>query len=96
MAKIIPLGQSNFDKKDGTQVSISHVRIPGTGHNYLVLPAPLNDAKFLASSVGARAGVIFYTGGGSKANIVNMEGASAGTEFIVVGRHDGMINFGSE
>jgi hypothetical protein len=96
MAKIRPLGQSTFDKKDGTQVTVTHVRIPGTGHNYLVLPAPLTDAQFLASSKSARSGVVFYTGGGSKPNIVNIEGASANTEFIVVGRHDGMVNYGTE
>ena len=96
MPKIQPLGQGMFDKKDGTQVSVTHIRIPVAGHNFVVLPAPLADAQFLAASKTARVGITFYTGGGSKPNIANIEGASAGTEFIVVGRHSGMVNFGSE
>jgi hypothetical protein len=95
MAKILPLGQTFVDLKNGEQVGITRVRL-ATSADHLVLPAPARDAVPMGSGKATRLGLGFYLGGGSKGNVLNIDGGTAGTEIVVVSYHGGMINYGAE
>lgn len=96
MAKILPLGQTFVDLKTGEQVGITRVRLATGVSDHLVLPAPARDAVPMGGSKATRLGLGFYLGGGSKANVLNIDGGTAGTEIVVVSFHGGMINYGAE
>jgi hypothetical protein len=95
MAKILPLGQTFVDLKNGEQVGITRVRLTTTS-DHLVLPAPARDAVPMGATKATRLGLGFYLGGGSKANVLNIDNGSAGTEVVVLSYHGGFINYGSE
>ena len=95
MAKVIPLGQSFFDLKSGEQIGISRVRM-ATSADHVQLPAPCFDAAVLGATEAESNALRFYLGGGSKSNVFNIDGASAGQEFVVVSRHGNFVNYGSE
>ena len=96
MGKIIPVGQTFVDLRDGEQVGVTRFKATSATHDYLVLPNPIKDAKVLGNTEAESAALGFYLGGGSKANILNVDNATVGTEYIAVSRHGGMINYGSE
>jgi hypothetical protein len=50
----------------------------------------------MGSGKATRLGLGFYLGGGSKGNVLNIDGGTAGTEIVVVSYHGGMINYGAE
>lgn len=95
MAKVLPLGQSFFDLKSGEQIGITRVRMASSA-DHVQLPAPAFDAVVLGATEAERTALQFYLGGGSKSNVFNIDGATAGQEFVVASRHGNFVNFGSE
>lgn len=95
MPKILPLGQTFLDLKNGEQVGITRVRIATTS-DHLVLPNPIRDAVPMGGTQAVRKALGFYLGGGAKANVLNIDNGTAGQDIVVVSYHGGMINFGSE
>lgn len=95
MAKILPLGQTFLDLKNGEQVGVTRVRI-ATSADHLVLPAPARDAVPVGATEAVRAALGFYLGGGSKSNVLNIDGGTAGDEVVVLSYHGGFVNYGSE
>lgn len=95
MPKILPLGQTFVDLKNGEQVGITRVRLTSS-RDHLVLPAPARDAVPMGGTKATRLGLGFYLGGGSKANVLNIDGGTAGTDVVVLSYHGGMVNYGSE
>jgi len=95
MAKIIPFGQTFADLRTGEQIGISRVRL-ATAADTVVLPNPVFDASPLGMNAAERTALTFYLGGANALNVLTISGGVAGQEIIVVSRHGGMINFGSE
>ena len=95
MAKVIPLGQTFLDLKTGEQVGVTRVRL-ATAADHVVLPNPVRDAVPMGADAAVRQGLGFYLGSSSKANILNIDGGTAGQEVVVVSFHGGMVNYGTE
>ena len=95
MAKLIPLGQTFNDLKNGEQVGVTRVRL-ATASDHVVFPNPIKDAAVLGETEAESAALGFYLGGGSKPNVFNIDNGSAGQEVLITTRHGGMINFGTE
>lgn len=93
--KVIPQGQTFVDLRDGRQVSVTRHKA-SSSTDYVVFPNPIHDASILGETEAQFASVQFYLGGGSKGNILNIDGMTSGDEAIIVTRHGGMVNFGSE
>lgn len=96
MSKLIPLGQQFVDTRNGEQIGITRIKAATSTSDYVVLPNPIKDARVLGNTEAESNALGFYLGGGAKANIMNIDNATVGTEYVVVSRHGGMVNYGSE
>jgi hypothetical protein len=88
MAKLFPSKQTFVDQRDGTQILISNVKILTATSDHLQLPTT-TDVSVLTTSYEGTQPTFYLT---SDTNNVAIDGATVGTEYIVVSRHDGMIN----
>jgi hypothetical protein len=88
MAKLFPSKQTFVDRGNGTQVLISDVKILTATSDHLQVPTA-TDVQLLTSAYRTSDPTFYLT---SDANNVAIDGATVGTEYIVVSRHDGMIN----
>jgi hypothetical protein len=88
MAKLFPSRQTFVDRGNGTQVLVSDVKIV-TSSDHLQVPTT-TDVQLLQSAYRTADPTFYLT---SDQNNVAIDGATVGTEFIVVTRHDGMINY---
>ena len=91
MAKLWPSRQHFHDLRDGTTIGVHNVRILSATSDYLVLPNTV-DAVFLHTS-RTTSDPTFYLD--SDKNTLNIDGATVDTEYVIVSRHEGSINFGS-
>jgi len=89
MAKLFPSRQTVVDHIDNTTVIISNVKILTATSDHLELPNAV-DAGFLHSTRGASDPTFYLTTNG---NQLAIDSATVGTEYVVVSRHDGQINF---
>lgn len=96
MAKLIPVGQQFLDLRNGEQIGVTRVRISSATTDHVVLPGAVADAAVLGATEAESNALGFYLGGGSKANVFNIDNGTVGTTYVVVSRHTGMVNFGGE
>ena len=89
MAKLYPSKQTFVDTKDGIIVGISHVKILTATSDNLELPRT-SDAAIL-NAARETSDPTFYLS--QNKTDFNIDGATVGTEYIVVSRHDGSVNY---
>ncbi|KKL45800.1 hypothetical protein LCGC14_2352020 [marine sediment metagenome] len=89
MAKLFPSKQTIVDQRDGTQILITNVKIVNATSDHLELPNAV-DAAFVHAARGTADPTFYLTTSG---NELAIDGATVGTEYIVVSRHAGGVNF---
>jgi hypothetical protein len=89
MAKLFPSKQMIVDQRDGTQILITNVKIVNATSDNVELPNAV-DAAFLHSARGTSDPTFYLTTSG---NDLAIDGATVGTEYIIVSRHTGGVNF---
>lgn len=89
MAKLFPSKQTFVDRGNGTQVLVSDVTIISSTSDHLELPTA-SDVRLLQTTFRGTLPTFYLT---SDTNNVAIDGATIGDKFIVVSRHDGMVNF---
>jgi hypothetical protein len=89
MAKLFPSKQTFVDQRNGTQILISNVKILTTTSDHVQLPT-VTDVQLLTDAYRTADPTFYLT---SDRNNVAIDGATVGTEYIVVSRHDGMVNY---
>ena len=89
MAKLFPSKQTVVDHSNGMTVILTDVKILGSTSDHVELPNAV-DAGFLHSSRGTSDPTFYLTTSG---NQLAIDSATVGTEYTVVSRHDGQINF---
>ena len=90
MAKLFPTRQTFVDEKlsNGEQVVVTRVKIVSASDN-VELPTAL-DAQLLQSTRTTSDPTFYFTDGNTSFNI---DGATVGSEQVVVSRHAGMLNY---
>jgi hypothetical protein len=89
MAKLFPSKQTIVDQRDGTQILITNVKIVNSTSDHLELPNAV-DAAFVHAARGTADPTFYLTTSG---NELAIDGATVGTDYIVVSRHVGGVNF---
>lgn len=89
MAKLFPSKQTVVDQLVGKQIIISDVRVLTSTSDHLELPNAV-DAGFLHAARGTSDPTFYLTTSG---NQLAIDGATVGTEYTVVSRHEGQLNF---
>jgi hypothetical protein len=89
MAKLYPSKQTFVDQRNGTQILISNVKILTSTSDHLQIPTTSN-VQLLTTGLSVAQPTFYLT---SDTNNVAIDGATVGTEYIVVSRHDGMVNY---
>ncbi len=89
MAKLFPSRQTVVDHIDNKKVIVSSVKIMTSTSDHLELPNAI-DAGFLHANTSTSDPTFYLTGGGASLAI---DSATVGTEYLIVSRHDGQINF---
>lgn len=89
MAKLFPSKQTIVDQRDGTQILITNVKTVNATSDHVELPNAV-DASFLHSARGTSDPTFYLTTSG---NELAIDGATIGTEYIIVSRHTGGVNF---
>lgn len=89
MAKLFPSKQTVVDQLTGKTIIISDVKILTSTSDHLELPNAV-DAGFLHAARGTADPTFYLT---TQGNQLAIDGATVGTEYTVVSRHDGQINF---
>jgi len=103
MAKLLPIEQKMVDTTDGNVVVLTRVKATSVNDNWITLPSAAQDAKILyATGQTSLVTGAFYLGqnvigGGGFAkqnisNVVNIDGTTAGTEFLIASRHANFKN----
>lgn len=89
MAKLYPTKEVFVDRGNGTQVLVSNVKIVTATSDHVQIPTAV-DAQLLQGAYRTADPTFYLT---SDKNNVAIDGATVGTEYIVVSRHEGMINY---
>jgi hypothetical protein len=89
MAKLFPSKQTVVDHANNVTVILSNVKILGSTSDHLELPNAV-DAGFLHASRETSDPTFYLTTSG---NQLAIDSATVGTEYTIVSRHDGQINF---
>ena len=89
MAELFPSKQVFTELNDNVQVLSSTVKILSTGSDHLPLPNA-DDAALLQAARDTSDPTFYLTSEGLQFAI---DGATIGTEYIVVSRHSGSINY---
>lgn len=89
MAKIFPSKQTFVDQRDGTQILITNVKILTSTSDHVELPNAV-DAAILNAARSTADPTFYLSNAGASFSI---DGATVGTEYIVVSRHDGGMNY---
>lgn len=89
MAKLFPDKQHFVDLRDGEQVTVTKVTIVNATSDYVVIPTA-KDAQILQAD-RTTADPTFYLSG--RGTVFNIDGATVGTQYIVVANHGSMVNF---
>ena len=88
MAKLFPSKQTVVDHVGKTTIIISDVKIVNATSDHLELPNAV-DAGFLHADTATSDPTFYLTGGGASFAI---DGATVGTSYTVVSRHEGTSN----
>jgi len=89
MAELFPSKQTFVDQRDGVQILVSNVTTIDTTTDHVKLPNA-SDAQILQAARTTADPTFYLSSGGAQFNI---DGATAGTNYIIVSRHDGGINY---
>ena len=89
MAKLFPSKQTVVDHIGNTTVIISDVKITSATSDHLELPNAV-DAGFLHADRGTADPTFYLT---TQGNQFAIDGATVGTAYTIVSRHDGQLNF---
>jgi len=89
MAKLFPSKQTVVDQPDNRQIIITTVKAVGTTSDHVDLPNAVDAA--LLHSARTTADPTFYLT--TQGNQVAIDGATVGTEYVIVSRHEGQLNF---
>jgi hypothetical protein len=89
MAKLFPSKQTVVDHSAGMTILISNVKVLTSTSDHLDLPNAV-DAGFLHGTRGASDPGFYLTTSG---NQIAIDGATVGTDYTVVSRHEGQLNF---
>jgi hypothetical protein len=89
MAKLFPSKQTVVDVSNNKHIIISEVKVLTTTSDHLDLPNAV-DAGFLHSSRETSDPTFYLTTSG---NQLAIDSATVGTEYLVVSRHEGQVNF---
>ena len=89
MAELFPSKQTFVDQRDGVQVLVTNVTTINSTTDHVQLPNAV-DAAILQASRTTADPTFYLSSGGAQFNI---DGATTGTEYIVVSRHDGGMNY---
>ncbi len=89
MSKLYPSKQQFVDVGNGTQLLVSNVKIVTTTSDHLQIPTA-TDVQLITQAYRTSDPTFYLT---SDQNNVAIDGATVGTDYIVVSRHDGMINY---
>jgi hypothetical protein len=89
MAQLFPSKQTFVDLKDDTQVLVSTVKILSSTSDHLELPNAIDAAVITPEGATDPAFYIVHPDGATLA----IDGATVGTEYIVVSNHLGGSNF---
>ncbi len=89
MAKLFPSKQTVVDHLGTTTIIISDVKITSSTSDHLELPNAV-DAGFLHADRTTSDPTFYLTTSG---NAFAIDGATVGTLYTVVSRHDGQLNF---
>lgn len=104
MAKMIPTEQKLVDMTDGHVVALTRVKAAGVNNNWVTLPSAAIDAHIMYGVGQTALGTAgFYTGQSVRgagigpsftSNVANIDGTTAGTEFLIASRHANIKNSG--
>jgi hypothetical protein len=89
MAKLFPSKQVSLDQGNGTTIVVSKVTVITSADDFIELPT-YTDAVNLNPATDT-ADPTFYLAGGDRC--VGWHGATVGTEYTVVSKHTGIVNF---
>ena len=89
MAQLFPSKQDFVDRRDGDTIGITNVTIVSATSDHLNI-ANVADAAFLHEDKTTADPTFYITGGNDQ---IAIDGATAGTDYIIVTRHRGQINF---
>jgi hypothetical protein len=89
MAKLFPSKETFVDFRDGTQILTSKVTLLTSTSDHVDLPNAV-DAQLLQTDRTTADPTFYLT---SKGNQIAIDGGTVGTEYVVVSRHEGMLNF---
>ena len=89
MAKLFPSRQTVVDHEGTTTIIISNIRILNATSDHLELPNAV-DAGFLQLTRGTADPTFYLTTSG---NQIAIDGATVGTNYTIVSRHEGQLNF---
>lgn len=88
MAKIFPSKETFVDLKDGTMIFVNKIKILTATTDYVGIPNA-TDVQLLQANRTTADPTFYLTKSGSQLNI---DSATAGTEYVVVARTDGAVN----
>lgn len=89
MAKLFPSKQTVVDQPSSRQIIITTVKAVSTGSDHVDLPNAV-DAALLHSARTTSDPTFYLT---TKGNQIAIDGATVGTEYVIVSRHEGQLNF---
>jgi hypothetical protein len=92
MAKLYPSRETFVDLGEGKTVLASNITIKTTTSDHVDIPVA-EDVQLLQSAIRTADPTFYLTSG---KNQVAIDGATVGAKYILVSRHAGMINFGSD
>lgn len=102
MAKLFPTEQKFMDSLNGEVVVLTRVKATSVNDNFVILPSAAVDAHILyAAGQTSLAAGGFYLGQNvagagigkqNTSNIANIDGTTAGTEFLITSRHTNFKN----
>jgi len=92
MAKLFPYKQQliSSDLADGQTIAISRVKSISATSDHVELPGVAQDVAFLHAAKATADPSFYLTDGDTQLNI---DGATAGTDFVIVSRHAGNTNY---
>lgn len=89
MAKLFPSKQTVVDQPDNRSIIITTVKAVSTLSDHVELPNAVDAAMLHAARTTADPTFYLTTNG----NQVAIDGATVGTEYVIVSRHEGQLNF---
>ncbi len=94
MARLYPSKQVSVDQGNGTTVVVSKVTAITAGHDFIELPTYV-DAVNLNPATDTGDPTFYLAGGatGPSNRCVGWHNATVGTEYTVVSKHTGIVNF---